>query len=94
MQRRQVFYDKHVGVHLSLHLLSNLLYLGLTIHGQKVQLLVYELKPVLTVLLGLKAVNPLQSQKHIHTHALLHNKNNNRGVEGSVDRANELNLFF
>lgn len=67
MQRRHVFYDKHVGVHLSLHLLSNVLDLALTVHGQKVQLLVYELQSVLTVLLGLKAVDPTQTQKHTHT---------------------------
>lgn len=76
MQRRQVFYDKHVGVHLSLHLLSNVLDLALTVHGQKVQLLVYELQSVLTVLLGLKAVDPTQTQKHTHTCKQTHTHTN------------------
>lgn len=46
--------------HLSLHLLRNLLDSGLAVHGQQVQLLVYELQPVLTVLFGLQTVDPTQ----------------------------------
>ena len=62
------------GIHLSLHLLSNLLDLGLTVHGQQVQLLVYEFQSILTVLFGLQAVDPTRTHthKHTHTHILTH----------------------
>lgn len=44
--------------HLSLNLLRDLLDPGLAVHGEQVQLLVYELQSVLAVLFGLKAVGP------------------------------------
>lgn len=62
--------------HLSLHLLSNLLDLGLTVHGQQVQLLVYKLQSVLTVFFGLKTVDPItarhvpHARKNTNTHTV------------------------
>lgn len=55
-------------VHLFLHLLSDLLDFGLTVHGQQVQLLVYEFQSVLTILFGFKAVDPFHTNTHIQTH--------------------------
>ena len=45
--------------HLSLHLLCDLLDLGLAVHAEQVQLFVYELHAVLPVLPGLHAVDPV-----------------------------------
>ncbi len=59
-------------VHLFLHLLSDLLDFGLTIHGQQVQLLVYELQSILTILFGFKAVDPFHTNTHTHTHRQTH----------------------
>lgn len=63
-----VVLDHRARVHLLLHLFGDLLDLSLAVHGQQVQLLVYELQPVLTFFFGLKAVDPTQEQRGSDLH--------------------------